>query len=121
MYIYDISNLRVKGLTKPPIQRVKIEDNQIKFTNYALQHKREIKIPLPLIQATTFTIPSSSFPFFKFILRLPEGRAGEAWEPSHKLIIFRPVPANIKLSLPCSSRSSTIPLYLSLFNIYSVY
>jgi hypothetical protein len=49
----------------------------------------KIKIPRPLVSQAT---ASNTQNIFSFSLLSPEGRAGEAWEPSNNMMFFLPLP-----------------------------
>jgi hypothetical protein len=56
----------------------------------------ETKIPRPLSEATA----SKHSTAFTFTLLLSEGRAGEAWEPSYKMMLFLPPHNKVSLTYP---------------------
>jgi hypothetical protein len=63
---------------------------------FPMRYVQEIKIPQPLSEATV----SNHSNVFSFALLLPEVRAGEAWEPSNKTMLFLRLHSKIFLTFP---------------------
>jgi hypothetical protein len=83
--------------------------HQITYLSKLLfQHtlSRDIKIPLSLSQASSFYDPNA----FTLILSLSEGRAGNAWGPSSKMMLVLPQEIKCLISSPVVLQTSTLVL-----------
>jgi hypothetical protein len=80
------SNVALSDLTSSKLSSMAAKATKIIFPNYTSTLIQEIKIPRPLPQATAYNHPNI------LILTLPlsDGRAGEAWELSNKIMLFLP-------------------------------